>query len=541
MEGQARCLPRWATVVKGPRSGGTSRWLPTRSSVAVLVGGLLLTALLTWASVVANADENARLLGLEVRQASSALSAALPSIQVQLANALTVAGDTNSPAIFDRFVDRQPLQSQFASISLWQRNGTGTTMVAHVGSPPLLVGDAAARFLAGARPDVLHVSPILAGSPRRIGYALAEAEGEGFVVYAENPLPARTALTVPPSSPFGQLNYAVYLGSTATSGGLLESSAHVPIRGQTATSQVPFGDTYITVVGTPRVRLVGGASVALPWIAGGLGALLSVTSAMTVGYVVRRRRRAEHLTDEVTRLYAEQRSIAETLQQALLPEELPMIEGLEIAARYVAGSSPADVGGDWYDVVRVDDEKLVFVIGDVSGRGVKAATVMASLRFATRAYALEGYPPGLILNRLQGILDFGADRHFATVLCGQIDLVRKTVAVASAGHLPPVVYAPGRAESVRLVPAPPIGVKGRQEVTPEQTVIDVVPGMVLVGYTDGLVERRSESLDESIHRLETMTLYNPESLESMLDGIVASLLPEKPDDDLALIGLRWQA
>jgi serine phosphatase RsbU (regulator of sigma subunit) len=196
-------------------------------------------------------------------------------------------------------------------------------------------------------------------------------------------------------------------------------------------------------------------SAVLPWavIAGGL--LLTLLAALLAERLVRGRADAERLSREVGDLYMEQRSVAETLQQVLLPQRLPDISWMQIQARYLPGASGVDIGGDWYDVVPLEDGRFVFKVGDVSGRGVKAAAVMASLHFAGRAYALEGHPPQVILDQLAQTLDVAQDGRFATVLCGLVDVAAHTVTLASAGHLPPLIRNGGEATPVTMKPGPP--------------------------------------------------------------------------------------
>ena len=171
----------------------------------------------------------------------------------------------------------------------------------------------------------------------------------------------------------------------------------------------------------------------------------------------RRREGAERLALEVSDLYLEQRSVADTLQRALLPQRLPAIPGVEIAVRYVAGASGVDIGGDWCDVVQLDDHRFVFIVDDVSGRGVRAAAVMAALQFAGRAYAQEGYSPAMILERLSRSVDIERDDHFATVLCGLADVTARTLVLASAGHLPPPILSGGDARFAAIKSGPPVG------------------------------------------------------------------------------------
>ena len=196
-----------------------------------------------------------------------------------------------------------------------------------------------------------------------------------------------------------------------------------------------------------------------------------------------------------------------------------------------------DIGGDWYDVAPLADGRFVFKVGDVSGRGVKAAAVMASLHFAGRAYALEGHPPQVILDQLTQILDIVQDGHFATVLCGLVDVAAHTVTLANAGHLPPLIRNGGKATTVIMKPGPPIGIT---DGTPYEPAMVAVPAHgVLLAYTDGLVEQRGEMLDAGIQRLHDAAIQDSPSLGELLDSIITKLTGDTPTDDIALIGLKW--
>ena len=150
------------------------------------------------------------------------------------------------------------------------------------------------------------------------------------------------------------------------------------------------------------------------------------------------RRGHRGLYEQLGGLYGEQRTIAETLQQALLPRTNPSIPNLEIATRYVAGTVGVDIGGDWYSTLPIDDAHFAFVIGDVSGRGIDAASIMARLRFTIRAYLLEGHAPDTVLEMCSHQLDIEYDGHFATVLVGVGDLETRRVVLANAGHPRPI-------------------------------------------------------------------------------------------------------
>ena len=153
-----------------------------------------------------------------------------------------------------------------------------------------------------------------------------------------------------------------------------------------------------------------------------------MSTSSSLACLARRRVYAERLAGVLDRvaaenreMYTQQRSIAQTLQHALLPEALPALPGLQVSARYVPAAAGVDVGGDWYDVVRCDGDRVLLVIGDVSGHGLRAATTMASLRHATLAYAAEDPSPASVLSKLSNFVNASSPDYFATVLCVLVD------------------------------------------------------------------------------------------------------------------------
>ena len=156
-------------------------------------------------------------------------------------------------------------------------------------------------------------------------------------------------------------------------------------------------------------------------------------------------------------LYEREHRVAETLQRSLLPETVPRLDGAELAALYLPGSSEASVGGDWYDAIVLDDGSVALVIGDVVGRGVKAASSMGQLRNAVRAYLLEGYGPAQTLARVNRLLD-SLGGGFATLACLVVDPLSGAIRYANAGHPPPLVVGPdGATRWLEDGLAPPIG------------------------------------------------------------------------------------
>ena len=358
-------------------------------------------------------------------------------------------------------------------------------------------------------------------------------------------LPAKRYSAPQNDSSFNDINYALYLGKTPTADTLLITSApHVPLPGHRAVFTIPFGDTFLTVRATRRSSLAGSLPRDLPWVIGIVGVLLTAgAAALTVRLIQRRRRteqladRLEQVADENRRLYAEQRGIAQTLQQALLPTELPQLHGLQASARYEAGAEGVDIGGDWYDAIEVDDKRLLLVVGDVSGRGLRAATTMAELRYGIHAYAAQGDQPATILTKLNALVSVKSSGQLATVLCVMVDPDARELTLTSAGHLPPLLISNGRGEFVKTDVGLPIGVDRNAAYT--SVTVSVAPGATLLAFTDGLVERRGESIDVGLGRLREHATSNHATLDELLTRVVSNLRHDGPEDDTAIAGIRW--
>lgn len=526
--------------------GAARRRLDLRWTViAVMIAGLVVTAVLAVITFQSHQRAESRLLALQTRLIAAAGQAADELyVEYHLGGAATLAAatDGNVAQFKNAAASAVTAKGPFVSASLWQLSGASPRLVTAVGRKPLLASGAArltALLRRSAASPTFVVTKVTGPGAVRLGFAAAAAGPDGrFAVYAEQPLPADRRIPDRPGSPIGPLNYAVYLGRSQTPAALLATDwpGPLPLRGTTFTTGFVFGDTYVTITTSPRTSLSGTVSQVLPWAIVVGGVLLTILAALLAARLVRGRDQAERLSREVSELYLEQRSHAETLQHALLPQRLPDIPGMVIEARYLPGAGGADIGGDWYDVVPLDGGRFVFKVGDVSGSGVEAAAVMASLHFAGRAYALEGHPPHVILDQLARTLDVEEDGHFATVLCGLADVAAHTVLLASAGHLPPVVSSGGEAAVVTVEPGPPIGTANDSPY--RQTMVTIPPGGLLIACTDGLVERRGEIVDVGLKRLqEAATDDCP--LSELLDRIITKLTADSPADDIAIIGLKW--
>jgi phosphoserine phosphatase RsbU/P len=222
------------------------------------------------------------------------------------------------------------------------------------------------------------------------------------------------------------------------------------------------------------------------------------------------------------------------LQRSLLPSALPVVPGLQLAARYVPGRGV--VGGDWYDVFTLPSGELCVVIGDVAGSGLPAAVVMGRMRSALRAYALRTADPGEVLDRLDRKMQHFEPGALATVAYAVFDRALDRAHIASAGHLPPVVATAGQPGALADVAGGlMIGVDpGTQR---HVTTVKVPPGASLCFYTDGLVERPEFPLDEGLARLSQAVTAGPP--EAVCASVMAAMVGTEPArDDIALLVLR---
>jgi len=234
-------------------------------------------------------------------------------------------------------------------------------------------------------------------------------------------------------------------------------------------------------------------------------------------------------------LYEREHRVAETLQRSLLPESVPQFERAELAALYLPGSSEASVGGDWYDAIALDDSTIALVIGDVVGRGVRAASAMGQLRNAVRAYLLEGYGPAQTLIRVNRLLDT-LGGGFATLVCLCVDSVTGALRYANGGHPPPLIVGPdGATRWLEDGLAPPVG--AAREIAYRQAEDAIPDGGALVLYTDGLVERRGEPIDTGLDRLAEAAADSPAHAVTLARRLVAAMPGSARPDDVAVLAL----
>lgn len=513
--------------------------------------GLAVTAVLVVFSHSVYTRDERRLLTLRTRDAESLLTAALPGIQTPLASAAALADATRGNArkfraFIGPYVGRRQAQP-FVSVSLWRLRDIAAGPKTVVGlRPELSIADATGFLPGSAHTARLSLVSLLGAPQPRLGYSFSNSSTSGrYVAYGESALPVDRIAPATPGSPFSDLNFAIYLGRSQQPRDLVVTTVpRLPLAGPRSMVIVPFGNSVFTLIASSRHPLSGTLSQRLPLIIALAGALLTLLAAALTSRLVQRRRHAEHLAGELERvaaenrrLYAEQREIAVALQHALLPDSLPEVAGLEADARYLAGEAGMEIGGDWYDVIPVGEHAVLIAVGDVSGRGLQAASTMASLRFAIHAYAVQEDDPGMILSKLSQLLSIAESRQLATVLCAVLDLEGRRITLASAGHLPPLLIAGGRGEYLTGEVGVPIGVEKNAHY--ESTTISVPSSATLLAYTDGLVERRNEHLDQGLERLQRVATANHAELPELLNRVLSALRTPPARDDTAIIGVRW--
>jgi serine phosphatase RsbU (regulator of sigma subunit)/anti-sigma regulatory factor (Ser/Thr protein kinase) len=231
----------------------------------------------------------------------------------------------------------------------------------------------------------------------------------------------------------------------------------------------------------------------------------------------------------------EQRHLAESLQRRLLPIDARGITEIELASRYLPASH-ASLGGDWYDAFPLGGGRVVVTVGDVVGHGMEAAAVMAQLRTALRAYAVDGHQPSAVVERVNRLMCDLGPAAMTTLGYAVIDPERESIEIVTAGHPPPLAIAPdGTASYLPASGGVPLAASAAARYS--STVHELAPGTTIVLYTDGLVETRGESIGEGLERLRGLAA-DPPDIELLCTRLVDRLVPSERADDVAIIVAR---
>ncbi|MFF8974211.1 SpoIIE family protein phosphatase [Streptomyces sp. NPDC014995] len=240
------------------------------------------------------------------------------------------------------------------------------------------------------------------------------------------------------------------------------------------------------------------------------------------------------------RLYDAKHELAHGLQQALLPRTLPRVTGLRVAARYLPATWGMDIGGDFYDVIRLGDTAAAAVIGDVQGHNVAAAALMGQVRTGVHAHATLGTKPDHVLSRTNRLLTDLAPDLFTSCLYAHLDFAGGRVTLASAGHPPPLLrLADGDTRPVDVPPGPLLGID--PDAVYPVTEIPLTPGLMLAFYTDGLIETPGVDLDDAISRLAGHLAHaDDRDLDRLIDDLLSKAgTTGQRTDDIALLVLQY--
>ena len=235
------------------------------------------------------------------------------------------------------------------------------------------------------------------------------------------------------------------------------------------------------------------------------------------------------------RSYQRERNTALTLQRSLLPQRLPDVPGVAFAWRYLPVGTSTSIGGDWYDVLRLDEDRVAVVIGDVMGRGIAAAAVMGQIRATARAFASAQMTPADVLAQMDGAVTRLEQAQITTAAVAILDVPAHTLTIASAGHLPPLLLHPTDGPVyLDVEPGPPLGAG-----TPDypETTVALPAGAMLLLFTDGLVEDRHRPVDVGMEELRgaVAEAQGPEDLCAKALTIAGH--DEQHEDDTALLAL----
>jgi len=289
-----------------------------------------------------------------------------------------------------------------------------------------------------------------------------------------------------------------------------------------------------------------GAAIAIPMRSGlrTLGAILLIRRESGRNFepddyeIARELSRRATVSVENARAYDRERRVADALQAAFLPSMLPSIPGLHFDAVYVPGADESAIGGDWYDAFQLTDGRIALSIGDVAGRGLRAAVVMGRVREAIRAFALQGLEPAAILSAAQRVLRLSEVATMVTALVAIADPLARTLTFANAGHPPAMLaLADGTIETLAL-DGIPLGIF--DDIEPQQKTVALPDDALLVLYTDGLIEIDRDVVT-GLQLLRDAITRAINSGERNATAIYRTLTHDRPSrDDVAMLTVATQ-
>jgi serine phosphatase RsbU (regulator of sigma subunit) len=524
------------------QGAGVRRLALSRVTVVAMLTVLVGTAAGVWGIRTLQRSQEDKLLqertsevGLILTQSASAIPARLK------AHGAVLNATGRSTKAYDQTASSDVTANGGRAAFAWLRpQGSGSFVVLAAQGEGLAVGqvisDERAAIMSRAMSAADLVPSGVIGPRRLLGFALGEPSAPtGTVLYQESTLgpvvnPPRAAAT----DPFSDLEVALY--STPTAIGreiIVGTSTDLPLTGAVRRQKLPVGTASWLLVVKAKRPLVGDVAATAPWFALVAGLVATGLIGGIVETGARRRKVAESLL-------VKERETAETFQRSLLPH-LPAMPGLDLGARYLASGRGQQVGGDWFDVFPVAGDRVGIVIGDVMGHDLAAASGMAQVRSALRAYALEGECPAAALDLLERFVTTLHVTELVTVLYAVLGPAAadgsRQLSWSNAGHLPPLLRQPdGEVQS--LTDGASLLIGTGLSVPHLSGTRTLAAGSTLLLFTDGLVEQPGRSLDEAIDALATAVTSCAGGAEELCD-IVLNTAPEASRrDDIAVLAVR---
>jgi len=233
-----------------------------------------------------------------------------------------------------------------------------------------------------------------------------------------------------------------------------------------------------------------------------------------------------------------QRGVVEVLQRSLVPEELPTVPGLALAARYFPAVRRGGIGGDWYDAFTVGRGGIALVVGDVMGHGIRQAAVMGQMRLGLRAYLLEEHPIDEVVRRTDALLQHLGNMHTATLVLGVVDLTTPALCLANAGHPPPVLVDPaGDAAYVTGGHGRLLGLAEPAD-RPVHGPAEIAPGTCVLMYTDGLLESHERAGNDGYALLHKTVHGFVGTPDELCDRVTDAMVDDAPSDDICLLAAK---
>lgn len=525
-------------------SSGIRRRRHLRVPLVVLVVGVLVFAGVSLACWSFARDAEERLLQERTDEAAAALNLSVANVRAPLDTAAAFARVTEGdPDYFGLALEDQiGGEGLFSSAALFE---VGSDAPIATAGEQLALGQSGTPTLATlldrtAEAPFVVVDLLTAG--RRLGYAVVDnPNSPAYVVYAERILSPDPTVRRRNDEPFARLDYLIYLG-TETDDHLLGGSTEPPLSGRTATASSPFGDQQLLLVMRPIEPLNGWFFANLWWMVAGVGVLLSIAAAMLTQRLRARRDEAESLANDNARLYAEQRHIAETLQLSLLPQQLDAPAGVDVAARYWPAGEASLIGGDFYDVFRVDDRRWAVVIGDVCGKGIEAAAITGLVRHTARASARTSVSPSTVLRDIHDALSDHRPTTFCTVCflyVHELQGGRRQITLSLGGHPRPLLR---RADGAVAEIGEPGTLLGLIPPVLADVAATVEPGDTIVLYTDGLTDAPPDQAVPIEELIELIANEGAAPVETVIDQIRPLKRRRRPhgsSDDTALLVIRF--